>query len=234
MAMTVRAPTAVSGSTPKTVLPNRRTVAPTSTNGGASMVGYWLRWMGVTLVGFMTGFVGSFVLIDVASGGAGPERFGIPFAVALPAVLALAVSLMATLQWLLLRRRLPGSAAWIPATAVGVLAGALMVFGLAELLGQERSLPRALVRGVVDALVVGAPVGFAQWLVLRRVDPARRWVWVTVAAFVVAGIIGEVAGWHTDGGIGLIVIFLVWQGLAAPTLHRLTTTTADRPASIAA
>lgn len=79
----------------------------------------------------------------------------------------------AVLQWLLVRRYLENAAVWIPLTAVGWLAGILMLF---------------LVRPVVEATsdewllafappLLGALVGLAQWLYLRRmVDRAGYWV----------------------------------------------------------
>jgi len=79
----------------------------------------------------------------------------------------------AVLQWLLLRRYLENAAVWIPLTAVGWLAGILLIF---------------LVRPVIEATsnewlptfappLLGALVGLAQWLYLRRmVDHAGYWV----------------------------------------------------------
>ncbi len=79
----------------------------------------------------------------------------------------------AVLQWLLLRRYLENAAVWIPLTAVGWLAGILLIF---------------LVWPVIEATsnewlpafappLLGALVGLAQWLYLRRmVDHAGYWV----------------------------------------------------------
>src|SRR5215216_2516392 len=65
-------------------------------------------------------------------------------------------------QWLVLRRRLPLSALWVPVTAGGMALG--MVLGQV-LLGHDTAMQPLLLRG----LVVGAAIGAAQAALLWRI-----------------------------------------------------------------
>jgi len=79
----------------------------------------------------------------------------------------------AILQWLLIRRYLENAAVWIPLTAVGWLAGLLMIFLI-------RPINEATSNEWLPALtppLLGALVGLAQWFYLRRmVEHAGYWV----------------------------------------------------------
>jgi hypothetical protein len=83
------------------------------------MIGFWSRWMVLTTVGLVVGFMGSFMAIDAVLGSEGPEAIGVPFEVAFPVVIGVAGTLIGALQWLQLRRRAARSAGWIPATGLG-------------------------------------------------------------------------------------------------------------------
>jgi hypothetical protein len=94
------------------------------------MAKFWFTWMGATTFGFAAPLIGSFIAIDALTGGQGPDAWGIPFEAAFPVILGFAVSVMATCQWLVIRRLVPDSGGWIPATAGGVLLGSVIVFGV--------------------------------------------------------------------------------------------------------
>lgn len=187
------------------------------------MLGFWMRWMGATVLGFAGGFVGFFVAIDAATGGRGPEAYGIPFEVAFPVLLGVAATLMGSLQWLVLRRRVPGSVLWIPATAIGVLGGGAVLATLVAVMGEPQTLIGSALSGAFHGLLVGAIVGSLQWLVIRNLDASRRWILVNPAALLIAGMIGDSVASYTDGGIGMMIMFPLWQALVAPALYRLTT-----------
>ena len=81
----------------------------------------------------------------------------------------------AVLQWLLLRRYLENATVWIPLTAVGWLAGIFLIY-----LAWAWPFASASSSEWLPALappLLGALVGLAQWLYLRRmVDHAGYWV----------------------------------------------------------
>lgn len=186
------------------------------------MFKFWSYWMGATVLGFIGGFVGIFLVIGLITGDEGPEAFGMSFEVFFPIWLGLAAALMATMQWLVLRRRTSGLARWIPATALGVLTGIALLMVLVAMMGEPETIIPSVLTGALHGIVVGAIVGTAQWFVVRDLDPSRRWIKVNVIALLMAGAIGDGIGFYTDGGTGTMVIFLLWQALVAPTLYRLT------------
>jgi hypothetical protein len=85
----------------------------------------------------------------------------------------------AVLQWLLLRRYLNHARVWVPLTALGWLVGILLIY-LAALF--EPPVPGAWLPALVPPFL-GAVVGAAQWLYLRRViDKAGFWVLASAVA----------------------------------------------------
>lgn len=181
------------------------------------MLWFCTKWIAGTLAGFVGGFVTLFVLVGVATGPDGPE--GAAFVVLFSLVLGGAVALMATLQWRTMRPRAPHTARWIPHTVLAVIAASVLVFGG---LDHGDSWISSLVWGLLHATIAGAIVGVAQWWVIRGVDPQWHWIRATVLAWLAAELVGDTVAWHTDGGIGMLVIFVLWTALTAPTLYRLT------------
>lgn len=92
-------------------------------------------------------------------------------------------------QWLVLRRLVNEAGWWIWASTVGWVAGwAIIVSGV--IIPPETSLVASLIAGAV----IGASLGLAQWLVLRRfVAEAGWWIPVNVAGWSVAftGLLGS-------------------------------------------
>lgn len=191
------------------------------------MVGFWMRWMGATLVGVIVGFMGSFAAVDALAGPEGPEAISIPFEVAFPAVVGVTGAVMGAAQWLAIRRRGAPGPAWTAATGCGLLVATLVVVHLPE----GTTLASALGWGAVHAVAVGVAVGALQWLAIRRLDPTRRWLVASLAGWLAAGIVGDVVAWYTDGGIGMMVIFVLWAALTAPVLQRLVAADAHRQAA---
>lgn len=186
------------------------------------MFKFWSYWMGATVLGFIGGFVGIFLVIGLITGDEGPEAFGMSFEVFFPIWLGLAAALMGTLQWLVIRRRSEGLVGWIPATALGVVFGLALLMALVAVMGEPETIIATVLSGALHGIVVGAIVGTAQWFVIRGLDPSKRWIKVNVLALLIAAVVGDTIGFYTDGGTGTMVIFLLWQALVAPTIYRLT------------
>lgn len=75
----------------------------------------------------------------------------------------------ATMQWLLLRRHLPHAGWWIPVSFAGWAVSGLLLFTLDRLFHAWLQEPLPMLA------LLGATVGFAQWLLLRRLLPNAFW-----------------------------------------------------------
>jgi hypothetical protein len=86
--------------------------------------------------------------------------------------------LTATLQWLVLRRYVPGAGAWIVATTAGyTLAATMSSFLLYQAILETEQFTSVLpLQGVVSSGLSGLVLSVVQWVVLRRwVHPALGW-----------------------------------------------------------
>src|SRR5437588_5537535 len=121
---------------------------------------FWPAW-GAAFLGFPIGGAAATLLVGpIESVGAALIAGGV------------AAGVIGAAQWLVLRRRLPLSALWVPATAAGMALG--MALGQV-LLGHDTTMQLLLVRG----LVVGAAIGAAQAALLRGVLPIPT-IWAAV------------------------------------------------------
>ena len=135
-------------------------------------------------------------------------------------------------QWLVLHRYLRGAGWWIPASGFAWVVSFLatsMILGIdpiAEFISSVLGLWRAYVINVVFGTVVGAGLGVAQWLVLRRQTQGAGW-WVL--ACIVGGVINGAAavsitqmngvsgtalpyvvGWAANGAVtGAVLVWLL-------------------------
>ncbi len=107
-------------------------------------------------------------------------------------------------QWLLLRPFLPGAQRWIPATMAGWLIGGLVI-AVEVTVSNSLGLPTMLARAL-GAVSIGAILGGAQMLYLRRIIPnAGWWFAINVLAFSSLLLVGRSA---TSLIEGLVVISL--------------------------
>jgi hypothetical protein len=145
--------------------------------------GFWLQWVLASTVG---GIVGNSVATSSARNWA--------------AAGALMGAGMGIAQWLILRRRIPQAAWWIPATTAG---GAL---GLA--VGMDLSTRGVFVCGPFSGGVwVGALTGILQWLALAgRVSRSGWWVLASILAWGVGWNVGFVIAPETAAGAGLTFV----------------------------
>jgi len=118
--------------------------------------GFWWLWVLLTFLGLGFGFLVGFVLGHVVLG-------NVSVGIGIGAVVGL-------LQWLLLRRHIPHSAWWIPATAIGLFVP-LGLYGIAWLLWKvpfDLGWPMGGLAWAACFLAGGALAGRLQLPVLRR------------------------------------------------------------------
>jgi hypothetical protein len=169
---------------------------------------FWPAWAAAFL-GFPIGGAAAYLLL-------GPiETVG-------TAAIAGAVSgaAVGTGQWLVLRRRLPLSALWVPATA------SAMAVGLAVghvLLGDDTTMQPLLLRG----LMTGAAIGVTQAALLRGVLPTPLvWAAVVTVAWALGWSVTAAAGidlprkWAVFGASGALTVQLVTGLILAYLLRR--------------
>ena len=150
---------------------------------------FWLWWTLAGVLGFVAGMtIKTLIEIGAAISGFTAALEAIPpalFGTLLGAMLGISTGLA---QWLVLRRRLSGVVAWVPATLATLMlfwtghnAG---VFGFAHT-------PWGLVgQGFGHGAIIGGMLGLAQWWVLRPHLPAAwRWAPISLVSWSVAGAI---------------------------------------------
>lgn len=122
---------------------------------------------------------------------------------------AVAGGVIGAAQWLVLRRLLPLSPSWVPATAGGMALG--MMLGDMLLGGDISTLP-LLLRG----LIAGATIGAAQGVLLRGVVPApTTWALVVTLAWALGWAVSAASGldltlkWAVFGATGALAFQFV-------------------------
>lgn len=177
----------------------------------------WLLWLWWVAAGAIGGGVGGIVAAPL-------ERAANTYV-----YLTVAATVTAALQWLLLRGYVRGAGWWVPATvagwSVGFQATSAFSFSVFSVLGLDLNpeTPGALTT-ILFWSSIGAIVGLAQWLLLRR-QVARGGWWILVCAVgwamlgpvlrdvgaALAGIVTGVLG----GAVGAVVVIVVLR-------HRLS------------
>ena len=122
-------------------------------------------------------------------------------------------------QWLVLRRRLPLTPAWIAATALGMGTGLALSIALLGTDTVGNALP---LRG----LITGAGIGGAQYLLLRGVmSRAPVWALIVALSWAIGWMITRAAGidlarqWSVFGSSGALM-FQLLTGLTLAWLLR--------------
>jgi hypothetical protein len=131
-------------------------------------------------------------------------------------------------QWLVLRRRLPGAALWIPATGLGLAVG--LAAG-SSLVGYDTELTDLVLQGALSGLGVGA----LQALVLRReVGGALVWVLASAPLWALGWTVTTLAGIDVErqymvfGATGALAYSLCTGALLAHLLGARGPTTRER------
>jgi hypothetical protein len=169
----------------------------TTADGGR---GFWIAWA-VAFLGFPLGGTAAAVLVGAIT---------TPLAGALGGALTGAV--IGVAEWLVLRRRLPLTPAWIAATALGMGVGLALSIAL---LGTDTAGSALPLRG----LITGAGIGAAQYVLLRGIiSRAPVWVLVVALSWTVGWLITRAVGvdlaqhWSVFGSSGAL-LFQLLSGL---------------------
>ena len=81
---------------------------------------------------------------------------------------------------------------WVLASIVGLFVGLILEFAVEEAMGLSVGLRLVPEQYTVAFAVLGAPIGIAQWLVLRRqVSRAGWWVLASIVGFASGEVVGE-------------------------------------------
>ena len=168
--------------------------------------GFWVRWAFATILGLAVGMV-VFIIVGDMFGEVVDNSPEYVFGLIVGAIFGTAFGIA---QWLVLRREIPHSAAWIPATVVGFSVAAFVIFGFLDGGNPDTSVPAKL----GHAVVLGGVLGIAQFLVLRdKVKMAAAWIVVSILAWLVAEIIGIALGSAVGPPLDLLGLFLLGGAL---------------------
>lgn len=179
-------------------------------------MGVWLEWLAANAVGALAGGLAVFLL-----------SFAVLAEYAIYAGIVLLPALLATSQWLFLRRLFGASATWIPANIVLCAAMLAPLFGLAWLAvdNTEGGItdPQLLALAAI-CTIVAIGLGGAQRMILYQWYSAKlRWVSATVvgaapgltAALYLAAILPENLGFGAPLTLTVLWVFL-WIVIAIP------------------
>ena len=169
----------------------------------AQWIGFWLLWSLVSFSGLFVDrilFRGTEVapsIITLMESWIGTE--GVQqrvFEVLTAGLLGLIDGLLLGLfQWIAIKRKLIAARIWILATSLGFALGFITFWSLIILFVPDRSVlggpgEWGFGMGLLDGILTGTTLGFAQWLVLRnKVAKAEWWVPTTIVGMVVAWLV---------------------------------------------
>ncbi len=173
----------------------------------AAGISLWIGWTGFTWLAF----VGSLLFIEIG------ERSDLSLMEG-----GLGGALIGLAQWQMLRSHLPNAYRWLIASVLGW--SVLTLFHIGALGWMAPATPNLLLRGLLGVIYgayVGAGLGMAQWLAIRRQVP-RAWRWVPFNS----GIWGVAiaAGWLVGGCLRLashlfvsevLGLMVAWGAIAA-------------------
>jgi hypothetical protein len=190
-------------------------------------IGFGLLWVLLSVAGLLVDrvlFRGTFLapgIVTVIESWIGTEGWALRVSVILSSgILGLVDGLLLGLfQWTAIRRLIKGAYGWILATSLGVSLGLMTFWSLMILLIPGRlpagsDLDRAFGLGLLDSLITGITLGFAQYLVLRRrVKKVQWWVPTMIVAmmvtFVVRWFVNPGASFFVFGAISGVVIAIL-------------------------
>ncbi|HEX6384639.1 MAG TPA: hypothetical protein VF177_08225 [Anaerolineae bacterium] len=164
----------------------------------------WFNWFVVTLVGLIAGLA-VFIIVGSLLGEAGEEAPPVIFGIVLGTIFGTAFGIA---HWLFLRRYLPGTEGWVPATIIAFALAGGVIFGL---LNPENAEPSILLR-ISHAIITGIALGFAQWLILRAklAHLAHLWILFSLGGWVTGELTGiAMENLQAEPPLPLLATFLI-------------------------
>lgn len=187
-------------------------------------IGFWLLWSLVSFSGLLVDrilFRGTVVapsLITLMESWIGTEGVQVRvFEVVTSGLLGLIDGLLLGLfQWIAIKRKLIAARIWILATTLGFAVGLITFWSLIIIVVPDRSLlggPEewGFGMGLLDSIITGTALGFAQWLVLRKKVAKAEW-------WVVATIVGMVAAWLVRWFVNPLTSYVVLGAISGIVL----------------
>ena len=163
----------------------------------------WLRWLLYMFAALLVGLV-IFILVGSVLGEVGEQAAPALFGAILGLIFG---SAFGVAQWIFLRRFLPNTIAWIPATIVTFCLAAVIIFGLLE--GDDQG--SSLLLRISHGFLLGFFLGVAQWLILRNKRILQSYLWIVFS--ILGWVLGEMAGILLSDLVGpplnLLALFLV-------------------------
>ncbi len=158
---------------------------------------FWLWWVLASTVGWAVGgSVGSMVSDS--------------------ATVAMGVAVAGVLQWLVVRRQLPRSGWWAPASLVAVAVAGVVGFAVGVALAVFGGANMVAEAGTVGVIAGGTVLGVMQWLMVlkRRAERAGWWVLASTVGWLVGGLVSGAV----DPVVGVAVIGAVYGAITGPAL----------------
>lgn len=137
-------------------------------------ISFVAAWVVANLLGWIVGITTAESLTWLAA------RRGLPWSFDSDLVASYAILVMLGItvgvgQWIVLRRRLPGAATWIPATMVGFLVDSAILIMVST--SPDIILRTEVAANLILLALMGLAIGLLQWWVLRQhVGRAGLWV----------------------------------------------------------
>jgi hypothetical protein len=201
-------------------------------------IGFGLLWVLLSVAGLLVDrvlFRGTFLasgIVTVIESWIGTEGWALRVSVILSSgILGLIDGLLLGMfQWIAIRRLIKGAYGWILATSLGVSLGLMTFWSLMILLVPGRlpagsDLDRAFWLGLLDSLITGITLGFAQYLVMRRrVRNVRWWIPTMMATMMVTWVVR----WFVNPGASFFV-FGTMSGVVIAILGALGAELSEDP-----
>ena len=108
---------------------------------------------------------------------------------------------------------------WVAASGLGLIVEFMIYFSLVVSFAEDLDLPVQTLIAAGAGLLLGAAVGIAQWLVLRRrITQPRRWILSSVAGGAVGGTLALLIGQPTGDAFNFNMAMLIGSGMVGIAL----------------
>lgn len=199
-------------------------------------IGFWFLWVLVCVAGLLVDrvlFRGTFLapgIVTTLETWIGAEGWSLRVSELLTAgILGLIDGLLLGMfQWVAIRRIIKGAYGWILATTLGLSLGLMTLWSIMILLVSGRipvgnDMNWAFGIGLLDSVISGITLGFAQYLVMRRrVRKAEWWILTIIVTMVVTWIVR----WFVNPGASFFAFGAI-SGIVMAILGALGAETSD-------